>query len=189
VLPFFFGGSAMASPLPARPTDRADLRLRPGRRRDRGTRHRGPALLALARGALRLVAPGPCRRGARLLWPGVRLRWPRGRALLVALWLPPGLTALQPACLAVQGLSMALQVPDARIVEERSSPLGLLTWSKARPSLPPRARAIAQQPDEPPPQLGLFTDADSLTAITASQATGAACLSGLHHRRRSVPPH
>jgi hypothetical protein len=90
----------------------------------------------------------------------------------VALWLPPGLDALRPFVSPYKGLSMALQVPDARVVEERSSPLGLLTLVES-PTIPFRhAPGLSlNNLSEPPPQLGLFTDADSLTPSLASTAT------------------
>ncbi|MFQ5984745.1 MAG: spermidine synthase [Alphaproteobacteria bacterium] len=64
-------------------------------------------------------------------------------------------------------LSLALRVPDAAVVEERSSPLGLLTIVES-PTIPFRhAPGLSlNATTEPPPQLGVFTDANSLTAIT-----------------------
>ena len=88
-------------------------------------------------------------------------------ALAVALWLPLGLTALTPHMSEYKGLSTALGVPDARIVAERSSPMGLVTVVES-PTVPFRhapGLSLANT-QEPPEQLGVFTDADGLSAIT-----------------------
>ena len=88
-------------------------------------------------------------------------------ALAAALWLPPGLTALHPHVSEYKGLAMALRVPDARIVEERSSPMGLVSVVES-PTIPFRyapGLSLANV-QEPPEQLGVFTDADALSAIT-----------------------
>lgn len=88
-------------------------------------------------------------------------------SLLVAIWLPAGLTDPHPYVSQYKGLQMALRVPDARIVEERSSPLGLLSVV-ASPTIPFRhAPGLSlNNVTEPPVQLGVFTDADSISAIT-----------------------
>jgi SAM-dependent methyltransferase len=66
-----------------------------------------------------------------------------------------------------KGLSLALTAPGTRILTERSSPLGLLTVVES-PIIPLRhAPGLSLgATTEPPPQLGVFTDAESLTAIT-----------------------
>lgn len=56
-------------------------------------------------------------------------------AAVIAVWLPPSFTATGPHMSQYKGLSMALDVPNARVVEERSSPLGLLTVVES-PSVP-----------------------------------------------------
>jgi spermidine synthase len=65
-----------------------------------------------------------------------------------------------------KGLSQLLQVRGTSIIEERSSPLGLLTVVESRevpirhaPGLSLSART------EPPPQLAVFTDADGMSVI------------------------
>jgi spermidine synthase len=65
-------------------------------------------------------------------------------------------------------LSQALLVPGAEVLTERSSPLGLLTVLRS-PTIPFRhAPGLSlNNPVEPPPQLGVFTDGDGLSAITA----------------------
>ncbi len=73
---------------------------------------------------------------------------------------------LRPQPSPYKGLSQALTVPGARVLEERSGPLGLLTVVES-PDVPFRhvpGLSLAAWV-EPPPQLGIFTDADSLTAV------------------------
>jgi hypothetical protein len=66
-----------------------------------------------------------------------------------------------------KGLNQTLLVKDTRIIEERSSPLGLLSVVES-PTVPLRhvpgmsLNAIA----EPPAQLGVFSDGDGLSVIT-----------------------
>jgi spermidine synthase len=66
-----------------------------------------------------------------------------------------------------KGLPKALQVVGARIVVQRSSPLGLLSVLES-PQVPlryaPGLSLAATQ--EPPAQLGVFTDADAMSVIT-----------------------
>ena len=64
-----------------------------------------------------------------------------------------------------KGLSSALNFPDAQILNERHSPLGVLHmvrsgFIRAVPGLSLKTQYPIQ------PQLGLFTDADAMTAIT-----------------------
>jgi len=68
---------------------------------------------------------------------------------------------------AFKDLSQTLRIPGTRIVEERSSPLGLLTVVES-PELPFRyAPGLSMASDtEPPPQLGIFTNGDGMSAIT-----------------------
>ncbi|TCU36013.1 SAM-dependent methyltransferase [Rhizobium azibense] len=102
-----------------------------------------------------------------------RHRWPAvgglGLAVLViGVWLPPSWAAPGPHMSQYKGLRMALEVPNARVVEERSSPLGLLTVVES-PTVPIRyapGLSLANT-QEPPAQLAVFTDGDSITAITA----------------------
>ena len=82
----------------------------------------------------------------------------------VALWPAPWLTP-QPS--PYKELSQALRVPGARIAAERSSPLGQLTVVES-PHVPFRyAPGLSLNATvEPPEQLGVFTDAGGMTAIT-----------------------
>ena len=107
---------------------------------------------------------------AALRAPGARGRWSAlalgAAAIGVAAWLPPSWTA--PHMSPYKGLSLALTVPGARLIEERSSPLGLLSVVES-PTIPFRhAPGLSlNNVVEPPPQLGVFTDGDGLSAITA----------------------
>jgi hypothetical protein len=67
-----------------------------------------------------------------------------------------------------KGLSQALQVVDARVLAERSGPLGLLTVVES-PSVPfHHAPGLSFKTRHlPPDQLALFTDAEGLSAINA----------------------
>jgi spermidine synthase len=94
--------------------------------------------------------------------------WLRGAALaaaLIPLLLPSGWTALRVS--PYKALSEYLQIPQARIVEERSSPLGWLAVVES-PRIPfrhaPGLSLNATQ--EPPEQVGIFTDGDGPSVIT-----------------------
>jgi len=67
-----------------------------------------------------------------------------------------------------KGLSYALNLPDAKVVAERSSPLGRLDVI-ASPAIreAPALSLIAPMDAVPPRQLGLYIDAESAGAITA----------------------
>ncbi|MGD2112517.1 MAG: SAM-dependent methyltransferase [Gammaproteobacteria bacterium] len=88
-----------------------------------------------------------------------------------------------------KGLSQALLVPGTRIVDERSSPLGLLSVVEST-QLPlrhaPGLSLLATQ--EPPPQLGVFTDGDGMTAITRDTGERAA-LAWLDQTTSALPYH
>ena len=66
-----------------------------------------------------------------------------------------------------KGLTQALRVPGTDVLSERSSPLGFLSVVQS-PTIPFRhAPGLSlNSHTEPPPQLGLFTDGDSLSVIT-----------------------
>lgn len=89
-------------------------------------------------------------------------------AVTAALWLPPSWVALHPHISQFKGLAVALRVPDAAIIAERSSPLALLSVVES-PTIPFRhAPGLSLNTSvEPPPQLGVFSDADSISTITA----------------------
>ncbi len=83
---------------------------------------------------------------------------------MLPLILPTGWTTLQLS--PYKSLSQSLNIPDTRVVDQISSPLGLLTLVES-PSVPWRhAPGLSlHASDEPPPQLALFTDGDGMTAI------------------------
>jgi spermidine synthase len=93
-------------------------------------------------------------------------RWPilalLGAALLIAL--PDTWVELQIS--PYKGLPQTLRIGGTRIIEERSSPLGLLTVVESQRIPLRHAPGFSLYADTPiPEQLGLFTDADSMTAI------------------------
>jgi hypothetical protein len=86
-------------------------------------------------------------------------------AVTLVIVLPPSWIALRLS--EYKGLSMALTLPNARVLEERSSPLGLVSVVES-PTVPFRyAPGLSlKNAIEPPAQLGIFTDGDSLSVIT-----------------------
>ena len=87
-------------------------------------------------------------------------------AVLLPLLVPASWIALQMS--PYKGLSLALTVPGTEVLDRLSSPLGLVTVV-ASPAVPLRhAPGLSLNSRiEPPAQLGLFTDGDGLSAITA----------------------
>ena len=89
-------------------------------------------------------------------------------AAAIAVWLPSSFTDLGPHMSQYKGLRMALEVPGARVLAERSGPLGLLTVVES-PTVPFRyapGLSLANT-KEPPAQLAVFIDGDSIAALTA----------------------
>ncbi len=80
--------------------------------------------------------------------------------LMPASWLAPRVSEYK-------GLSRALTVPGTEIIEQSSSPLGLITVVRS-PRVPFRhAPGLSlNSPAGPPEQLGLFVDAGAMSAIT-----------------------
>ena len=122
--------------------------------------------LALAASAL---APAPAS-GPRM---SAKARWPGVLALLQTAWLFGLLYAGAADRVGLRmsefkGLSQALEVVDARVVTERSGPLGLLTVVDS-PRVPFRhAPGLSFTTRHlPPAQLALFTDGDGISVITA----------------------
>ena len=95
-------------------------------------------------------------------------RWPA--VLLMALaglpWLLPH-AWVAPTMSPYKGLSQTLRIPDARVVEQRFSPLGLVSVVES-PRIPLRhAPGLSLNASvEPPPQLGVFVDGEGLSALT-----------------------
>ena len=101
-------------------------------------------------------------------WANGARRWAAGLAALAvistAAW-PASWLQLQPS--QYKGLSVAMTAPGTQVLTQRSSPLGLLTVIES-PVIPLRyAPGLSlRATTEPPPQLGVFTDAEALTVIT-----------------------
>jgi spermidine synthase len=119
--------------------------------------------------ALRLIgALGFAAAAIAWLQCGRPRRWPAA-ALMVMAGLPFLLPQswLAPVMSPYKELSRTLQIPQARVVEQRSSPLGLVSVVES-PSTPLRhapglsLNAVA----EPPPQLGVFIDGEGMSALT-----------------------
>jgi spermidine synthase len=85
-------------------------------------------------------------------------------AVLLLLW--PS-TWLELKISQYKGLPKTLQISGTEVIEQRTSPFGLLTVVKS-PQIPFRhapGLSLASR-QEPPDQLGVFTDGDAMTAIT-----------------------
>jgi spermidine synthase len=97
----------------------------------------------------------------------IQPRWPALVLLLgAATLLLPGINfSLQVS--EFKGLSQTLRVLDVEQIDQRSSPLGLLTTVKS-PAIPFRhAPGLSlNTPGPVPEQLGVFTDADNLSVLT-----------------------
>lgn len=85
--------------------------------------------------------------------------------IIVPLLLPSSWT--EPQISPYKGLPQALRISGATVVKQRSSPLGLVTVVE-NPVTPFRqAPGLSLNAgDEPPEQVGVFIDADAMTAIT-----------------------
>ena len=81
-------------------------------------------------------------------------------------WLMPH-AWIAPTMSPYKGLSQTLRIPGARVVAERSSPLGLVSVVES-PRIPLRhAPGLSLGATvEPPPQLGVFVDGEGLSALT-----------------------
>jgi hypothetical protein len=119
--------------------------------------------------ALRLIgALGFAAAAVAWLECGRPRRWPA--AVLMAIaglpFLLPG-SWVAPVMSPYKGLSQTLQIPQARVVEERSSPLGLVSVVES-PGTPLRyAPGLSLNATaEPPPQLGVFVDGEGMSALT-----------------------
>jgi protein-L-isoaspartate O-methyltransferase len=94
------------------------------------------------------------------------------RSLIVLIAGITGIASARPFLLPIRvsqfkELSQALRIPGARIIEERSSPLALLSVVESR-TVPFRfvPGLSLNYPGEIPEQIGVFSDASGLTAIT-----------------------
>ena len=94
-------------------------------------------------------------------WPAALLLAGAGASMLMpAAWLTPVMSPYKE-------LPQTLRIPGARVVLERSSPLGLVSVVES-PRIPLRhAPGLSLNArTEPPPQWGLFTDGEGLNALT-----------------------
>jgi spermidine synthase len=108
-------------------------------------------------------------------------------AALVLYLLPAGWIELQVS--PYKELSQTLRMQGTRVIEERFSPLGKLTVVESQ--LVPLRHAPGlslNAPGEPPAQLGLFTDADAMTAITRYRGVTAE-LAYLDYMTSALPYH
>jgi SAM-dependent methyltransferase len=107
---------------------------------------------------------------AAAIWVECRGRPRQALAMLAAaplvLYLLPD-SWIEPQISPYKELSQTLQIPDTRVIEQRYSPLGMLSVVES-PSLPLRhAPGLSlNASSEPPEQLALFTDGGAMTAIT-----------------------
>jgi len=90
---------------------------------------------------------------------------PMALAGLALLLLPSAWLA--PARSPYKELSQTLRIPGARVVEERSSPLGLVSVVESpRVALRHAPGLSLNASAEPPPQIGIFVDGEGLNALT-----------------------
>lgn len=97
----------------------------------------------------------------------IRPKWPvalfAGLAVLAAVAVP----GMQIHASAYKDLSQAMNIAGARVVEERSSPLGQITVVKnTRVPLRDAPGMSLNATMEPPPQLGVFVDGNGPSALT-----------------------
>ena len=99
--------------------------------------------------------------GGSRRWPAALLLALAGMSLLLPqAWLEPGMSPYKE-------LSQTLRIPGARVVDQRFSPLGLVSVVES-PRTPLRhAPGLSLTASvEPPPQLGVFVDGEGLSALT-----------------------
>lgn len=123
--------------------------------------------------------------------PPMRRGRPIGRLLALAPILPlllPG-DWTRPVLSPYKGLSQALQITGARVITERSSPLGFLSVLQ-NPQVPLRhAPGLSiMAATTPPEQIGVFTDGDAMTAVTRDSGE-AARLAHLDQLTSALPYH
>ncbi|MDM0077941.1 SAM-dependent methyltransferase [Variovorax sp. J2P1-59] len=99
--------------------------------------------------------------GGHRRWPAFALVALAGVPLLLpSAWMAPAMSPYKE-------LSQTLRIPGARVVAQRSSPLGLVSVVES-PRIPLRhAPGLSlTATTEPPPQWGVFTDGEGLNALT-----------------------
>ena len=168
-LPFFFAANAIALALTRHPG--AVARLYAADLLGAGLGSLGivlllfvvfPAAALKGLGALGLVAAAVAARELRMQGRRWQIAALLGAALILAL--PGHWLALQVS--PYKGLSQTLQIAGMQVITQRSSPLGLLSVLEST-AIPLRhAPGLSLHAADPiPEQLGLFTDADGMTAI------------------------
>jgi len=136
----------------------------------------GTGALAIV-GLLFIVLPGTALKAVSALgifsaavawWEcGMRPRWPVLALLLGAATVLLPVTDFSLQVSEFKGLSQTMQVLNVEQIDQRSSPLGLLTTVKS-PAIPFRhAPGLSLNTPGPiPEQLGVFTDADDMSVLT-----------------------
>ena len=121
-----------------------------------------PAIALQVVGALGLLS-------AAVAWRecGIRPQWPASALTLAAAMMLLLGTGFSLRVSEFKGLSQSMQVLGVQQIDNRSSPLGLLTTTKS-PAVPFRyAPGLSLNTPGPiPAQLGVFTDADNLSVLT-----------------------
>ena len=119
------------------------------------------ALLALGFVAAALAHVGKGGRGSYATATALVIAGLAGALFVPAGWIAPQISEYK-------ALSYALRLPGVEVVGEATSPLGLVTVvnSPERPFRHAPGRSLASEA-ELPPQLGLFTDGDAMSAIVA----------------------
>ena len=116
-------------------------------------------------------------------------RWQRIALLMAIALVAVSTHGLELKLSQFKGLSQALSVQGAAQVDNRSSPLGLLTTVES-PGVPFRhAPGLSlNAPGEPPEQLAVFTDGDGMSVITANRGPAEA-LDYLDYVTSALPYH
>lgn len=97
----------------------------------------------------------------------LRLKWLIGLFVGLAVLAAVAMPAMQVHPSDYKDLSQALNIAGARVVEQRSSPLGQITvLENTRVPLRDAPGMSLNATSEPPPQLGVFVDGDGPSALT-----------------------
>ena len=168
-VPFFAAGSAIGLSLSARP-----IRIGAIYRSDLTGAGTGALGIVLAMFAL---APEDCLRviaAVAFVAAAFALAsdgWQRAPLALAVIAVPAALawpaTWLKPMPSPYKGLSLALAVPETRVIAERNGPLGRLSVIES-PGVPLRQAPGLSLASRlvPPEQLGVFTDGDGMSVMT-----------------------
>jgi len=122
--------------------------------------------------------------GALIL--GVSIRPGRAGVILAVLLLPAGFLIYSQSSIRMlpyKGLKLALNFPDARIIERDLSPYGTLEVVESDMIRNAPGLSLSYE-GELPPQLGLFLDGDSLSAISVPGEKGS--IEHLHYQTQAA---